>query len=130
MIFYHIWVFVIHFHFWFQLGVSERFKLVVSNSFEACEKALNAADLNQKIDDRLKLRESYGNWFLDYNLGEELETVLVSVYGMNGQQVLSKIELNLSENGTHKLEELNNLNGIFIIQIVGSKNVLNQTIKL
>ena len=111
-------------------GVSERFKLVVSNSFEACEKALNAADLNQKIDDRLKLRESYGNWFLDYNLGEELETVLVSVYGMNGQQVLSKIELNLSENGTHKLEELNNLNGIFIIQIVGSKNVLNQTIKL
>ena len=111
-------------------GVSERFKLVVSNSFEACEKALNAADLNQKIDDRLKLRESYGNWFLDYNLGVELETVVVSVYGMNGQQVLSKIELNLSENGTHKLEELNNLNGIFIIQIVGSKNVLNQTIKL
>ena len=84
----------------------------------------------QKLDNNLRLRESYGNWFLDYNLGEEAETVVVSVYGMNGQQVLTKMELNLFENGTRKLDELNNLNGIFVIQIVGSKNVLNQTIKL
>ena len=111
-------------------GVSERFKLVVSNSFDACDKALNSESTVQKLGNNLKLRESYGNWFLDYNLGEEVETVVVSVYGMNGQQVLSKMELNLSENGTHKLDELNNLNGIFLIQIVGSKNILNQTIKL
>jgi hypothetical protein len=111
-------------------GVSDRFKLVVSNSFEACDKALSSESKLQKIDSNLNLRESYGNWFLDYNLGDETETVVVAVYGINGQQVLSKMELNLSKNGTYKLDELNNLNGIFVIQIVGSKNVLNQTIKL
>ncbi len=111
-------------------GISDRFDLVVSNSFEACEAKMNETVI-QKVNSEINLRESYGNWYLDYNLGElSNQRFKISVYGLNGQLVVPESEINLSENGTYRLQNLNDLEGIFVIQIIGQEKVINKTIKL
>jgi hypothetical protein len=111
-------------------GVSIRFNLILSNSFEDCEAKLNAETMNQKLDSKINLRESYGSWFLDYKLGNINQLFKVNVYGLNGQQVIPSYEISLSENGSFQLSALNNLEGIFVIQIIGQKEVINKTVKL
>lgn len=111
-------------------GISNRFDLVISNSFAACEAKMNESII-QKVNSEINLRESYGDWFLDYNLGElSNQRFKISVYGLNGQLVIPEAEINLSENGTYRLQNLNNLEGIFVIQIIGQEKVINKTIKL
>ncbi|MDA9783041.1 hypothetical protein N9B55_01370, partial [Vicingaceae bacterium] len=111
-------------------GVTNRFELIVSNSFKDCEVEMNKSII-QKFNSEMNLRESYGEWYLDYNLGElGTQRFKVSVYALNGKLVLPASEINLSEHGTYKLQGLTKLDGVFVIQIVGQNNILNKKIKL
>lgn len=111
-------------------GKSDRFDLILSNSFVECEKLINDESTIQTIKQDLSLRNSNGEWLLDYSLGDTEQTLSVSIYNMNGQLVSDKVEFSTSGAGYYRLNNLANLHGIFLIQVKGNNLFLNKTIKL
>jgi len=113
-------------------GEMNRFQLVMSNSYEKCMKVIenNEGHYQFKIEDQFDLRRSYDNWFLDYTFGNENSNVEITVYSVSGQEVIQPVHYTLFGAGTLPLQQLNELRGVYLIQIKSNDELLNKTVKL
>ena len=114
-------------------GVSNRFNLVLSNSFENCEKELaKMNDKIQTIDKDLSLRNTNGTFYLDYTFREAVSNTLsIEVLSINGQLVKPIETFSVKGNGSTLLDGISSLTeGIYLIRIIGDNVSLNKTIKL
>ena len=108
-----------------------RFNLVLSNSYDACQNLLNQnGSINQKLDDVFRLRNYYEDWFLDYSLHNEGSQAVINVYNLSGQSVMEPLNLNLNGSGSIPIHQLRNLEGVYMIQVISNDEILNQTVKL
>ena len=113
-----------------EVGNSNRFNLILSNSYTDCQKLIENETINQKLESNLALRNSNGQWFLDYTLGNDNENISVAIYNMNGQLVREEFQFAASGAGYQLLNDLSSLNGIYLIQVKGNGMFLNKTVKL
>ena len=113
-------------------GVSERFSLILSNSFEDCQKEILNDNSFARKNETLSLRNTNKSLYLDYNLNNESNSSLViDIFNVNGQLVRTLGTISVIGNGAYKLGNIDGLkNGLYIIRIVGNKVTLNETIKL
>lgn len=112
-------------------GKFNRFNLILSNSYEDCERLINSPKTSiQDVNSVFNLRNFYNDWYLDYTVGEEITQVQVQIFNLAGQQVKNPTSISLVNSGSIKIPNLNELSGLFIIQITSNKNVVNKTIKL
>lgn len=119
------------YEFFAEAGKQQRFELLLANSFANCEQAMSQGGVNQKIEDRLKLRNVNGQWFLNYQYEDQLSRNLeIKVLNLNGQEVISTQSIGVSGFGTYQLEGLEDLNGIYLIQIQAADEFINQKVKL
>jgi len=114
------------------IGESNRFDLILSNSYTDCEAIIEnkVSDQVQNIDQKFDLRNSYGTWYLDFTLDNENTNVEINVFNLSGQLVLSPNSFTLSGSGVVPIDELNALEGIYLIQIKSNNQFLNRTVKL
>ncbi len=109
-------------------GKFDRFELILSNSYEECQKG--NTDIQQEIDKTLSLRNALGNWYLDYAFsGDREERIQISLYNTAGQLIQNTQAYSVRGSGslTLRFEELQ---GIYIIRIQSNNEFLNQTIHL
>lgn len=111
-------------------GKSDRFHLVLSNSYEECQELLKEGEFVQDFDQKLSLRNAYDNWYVDYTLGKEMTQLEIRVYNMSGQEVKAPMSFEAQGAGTYSLQHLNDLEGVYLIQIVGEDTFLNKQMKL
>ncbi len=111
-------------------GKSDRFHLILSNSYEECQALLKEGEFVQDFDKKLSLRNAYENWYVDYTLGKEITQLEIRVYNMSGQEVKASMSFEAHSAGTYPLQHLNDLEGIYLIQIVGKDIFLNKQVKL
>lgn len=111
-------------------GKSDRFKLILSNSFDDCEKLLSGNTNNEPLSEGFSLRNNNGILYLDYSLEDENTQVEINVFNLNGQRVIKPIQTTVNEGGSFPINNLSELNGIYIIRAVSNKYSLNETIKL
>ena len=111
-------------------GTSDRFELIISNSYGECEKLIEDGSFKQKLDHQLALRNAYGDWFVDYTLDDQQQQVEIRILNMAGQEVKEAISFGASNAGTYRLYNLQDLNGIYLIQVKTKDGFLNKTIKL
>ena len=115
-------------------GKENSFSLVLSNSYASCEDLIKSNTSNvftQKLDQNINLRNaSFNNWYIDYTLGNEETPLNIKVFNINGQEVIAPVSWSASGSGTYKVQGLEDLDGIFLIQIKSDKQVINKTIKL
>lgn len=111
-------------------GKSDRFHLILSNSYEECQALLKEGEFVQNFDQKLSLRNAYENWYVDYTLGKEVTQLEIRVYNMSGQEVKAPMSFEAHGAGTYPLQYLNDLEGIYLIQIVGEDIFLNKQVKL
>jgi len=108
-----------------------RFKLVLSNAYDACQNLLDQkGSVNQKLDDVFRLRNYYEDWFLDYSLHDEGSQAIINVYNLSGQSIMEPLNLNLNGSGSIPIHQLRNLEGVYMIQVISNDEILNQTVKL
>ena len=108
-----------------------RFKLVLSNAYDACQNLLDQkGSVNQKLDDVFRLRNYYDDWFLDYSLHNEGSQAIINVYNLSGQSIMEPLNLNLNGSGSIPIHQLRNLEGVYMIQVISNDEILNQTVKL
>ncbi len=110
-------------------GTHSRFDLILSNSYDECKKVINN-DVVQKLDRGVSLRNSYGDWYIDYNVGSETTQFEVKVYNTAGQLVKDGISFSSSNIGYERITGLNELNGIFIVQIKTNDLVVTRSVNL
>lgn len=111
-------------------GTSDRFELIISNSYTECEKLIEDASFEQKLDHQLSLRNAYGQWFVDYTLDGNQQQVEIRILNMKGQEVREAISFGASNAGTYPLQNLQDLNGIYLIQVKTKDGFLNKTVQL
>jgi len=102
----------------------------LSNSYEECQALLKEGEFVQDFDKKLSLRNAYENWYVDYTLGKEITQLEIRVYNMSGQEVKASMSFEAHSAGTYPLQHLNDLEGIYLIQIVGKDIFLNKQVKL
>lgn len=110
-------------------GTHSRFDLVLSNSFGECENIIHKNDV-QKIDQGISLRNSSGDWYIDYNIGSENTQFDVTIYNTAGQIVREGISFSSSNIGYERITGLNELNGIYIVQIKTKDLVVTRSVNL
>tara|TARA_B110000046_G_scaffold28052_1_gene28791 strand:- start:93088 stop:96150 length:3063 start_codon:yes stop_codon:yes gene_type:complete len=113
-----------------QKGYFDRFELILSNNFNSCQKIIKNQTFVQNLDYKLKLRNSHNQWYLDYTLGEEITQVRVQIFNMAGQQVKNETSTSLVNSGSIPIDNLDGLNGIYLIHIVTKNKILSKRIKL
>ncbi len=117
--------------FYTSAGTHPRFDLLFSNSLTECEKLMDNQSIVQNIKDHISLRSSFGNWYIDYeftnNDNQQLE---ISIYNTNGQLIVSPNRIGVNGAGNYKLDGLNELSGIYLIQIKSNDQVISKTISL
>ena len=119
------------YEFFAKAGKHQRFELLLGNSFANCEQALNEGGLNQAIEDQLKLRNAHGHWYLDYEYQDQMSRNLeIKILNLNGQEVINTQSLGVNGFGSYQIEGLENLNGIYLIQIKTADAFINQKVKL
>lgn len=112
-------------------GTHSRFDLVVSNSTKDCIELIENKDVVQNLEGYLDLRNSYGNWFIDYSFdNNDVHQLEINVYNVKGQHVISPNNISVNGAGNYKIEGLNELHGIYLIQIKSSNGVFSKTISL
>lgn len=111
-------------------GKSDRFHLILSNSYEECQALLKEGEFVQDFDQKLSLRNAYENWYVDYTLGKEVTQLEIRVYNMSGQEVKAPMSFEAHGAGTYPLQHLNDLDGIYLIQVIGKDVFLNKQVKL
>lgn len=111
-------------------GKSDRFHLILSNSYEECQEMIENGSFTQKLDTKVSLRNAYDNWYLDYTLGEAQTQLEIRVYNMSGQEVKAPMSFEAHGAGTYPLQHLNDLEGIYLIQVIGKDVFLNKQVKL
>lgn len=111
-------------------GKSDRFHLILSNSYEECQEMIENGSFTQKLDTKVSLRNAYDNWYLDYTLGEAQTQLEIRVYNMSGQEVKAPMSFEANGAGTYPLQHLNDLEGIYLIQVIGKDVFLNKQVKL
>src|SRR5690554_2912175 len=111
-------------------GKSDRFHLILSNSYEECQQMIENGSFTQKLDTKVSLRNAYDNWYLDYTFGEAQTQLEIRVYNMSGQEVKAPMSFEAHGAGTYPLQHLNDLDGIYLIQVIGKDVFLNKQVKL
>ena len=111
-------------------GYFNRFELILSNSFNSCQKIIENKTFVQNLDSKLELRNSHNQWYLDYTLGEDITKVQVQIFNLAGQQVKTPTSISLVNSGSIPIDNLDGLNGIYLIQIVSKNKILTKSIKL
>ena len=118
------------YEFFAEAGKQARFELLLGNSFANCEQALNQG-VNQSIEDQLNLRNAHGHWYLDYAYQDQISRNLeIKILNLNGQEVINTQSLGVNGFGSYQIEGLENLNGIYLIQIKTADAFINQKVKL
>lgn len=113
-------------------GEFDRFELIVSKDYQSCQKAIDTDQVSvQTIDPVFSLRNNANGWWLDYQFQTDLmNQVEVRVYNLSGQEVIPTSSYTIEGSGYIQLNQLQELNGIYLIQIVSEGEFLNKTIKL
>lgn len=113
-------------------GDFNRFELIVSKDYESCQKVMsNESSIVQKIENAFDLRNNMNGWWLDYSFDTDyMNQIEVRVYNLSGQEVISPSAYQVEGAGSIQLNQLQELNGIYLIQIVSKGEILNKTIKL
>ena len=109
---------------------NNRFSLILSNSYTDCQKLIESNSSVQEVSHKIDLRNANGTYYLDYQLKDELQSLIISVYNMNGQLVKGDIQFTASGDGYFRLNHLEGLEGMYLIQVKGKDLFLNKTIKL
>lgn len=110
---------------------TSRFNLVFSNSIESCDELLasNYSTI-QGINQNFKLRNSFNDWFVDYSLSNNNVPVEIRIYNTAGQLVKEPISTTVSGTGSLPIQGIDQLEGIFLIQVKSLDEFLNKTVKL
>lgn len=113
-------------------GSFNRFELVISKDYLSCQKAIdNDVSSIQQIEEALSLRNNMNGWWMDYSFTNDYQHQLeLRVYNLSGQEVIAPISYNVSGSGTMQLNQLQELSGIYVIQIVSEGEILNKTVQL
>jgi hypothetical protein len=107
-------------------GKTNRFKLILANSNVDCDS--QSIETSVASSDALQLINKSGLWFVNYDLDRK-EQFNISVFSLTGQLVKNISSTNLEGSGSIQISNLDNLKGVYLLQIKGSKNQINQTIK-
>jgi hypothetical protein len=107
-------------------GKSNRFKLILANSNVDC--GSRRIETSVASSDALQLINKSGLWFVNYDLDRK-EQFNISVFSLTGQLVKNISSTNLEGSGSFQIPNLNNLKGVYLLQIRGSENQINQTVK-
>ncbi len=117
-----------------QEGEFKRFELIVSKDYQSCQKTLDGESsdsYSQQLDQVFELRSNTNGWWLDYSFKSDYQhQTEVRVYNLSGQEVISPSRFSLEKSGTLQLNQLQELNGIYLIQIISEDEILNKTVKL
>ncbi|MAY82597.1 MAG: hypothetical protein CMP59_00525 [Flavobacteriales bacterium] len=113
-------------------ATSNRFELILSNSFDECQKLVEGElSIIQKLDDAISLRNNQSGWWIDYSFSSPDQKQLeIRVYSLAGQLVVSPESVSVNGSGSLALSQLRSLNGIFLIQVIGGGEIVNQRVKL
>ena len=113
-------------------GESKRFNLILSNSFEECQKEILNNNSHTSKNKVLSLRNTNRSFYLDYNFGSESNNSLsIEILNINGQLVKSLGSVSVIGKGAYRLENLEGLkNGVYLIRVVGNTASLNEIIKI
>jgi hypothetical protein len=107
-------------------GKTNRFKLILANSNVDCDS--ESIETSVASSDALQLINKAGLWFVNYDLDRK-EQFNISVFSLTGQLVKNISSKSLEGSGSIQISNLDNLKGVYLLQIKGSKNQINQTIK-
>jgi|GEM_PF-608833 len=112
-------------------GNFNRFELIVSKDYSSCEKAVDNDGSIQAIENGMSLRNNMNGWWLDYQFKNDSQhQVEIRVYNLSGQEVLAPSSFNVERSGTIQLNQLNELQGIYLIQVISEGEILNKTVQL
>ena len=90
----------------------------------------SGSSYGQSLDQKLSLRNAYGQWYIDYLLGEETVQVEVHIYNMSGQEIISPVSFSANNAGSYQIEGIEDLRGIYLIQVRSNDKFVNKTVKL
>ena len=76
------------------------------------------------------MRNAFGEWFGDYTLDDNQQQVEIRILNMAGQEVKKPISFGASNAGTYRLQNLQDLDGIYLIQVKTKDGFLNKTVQL
>lgn len=110
-------------------GKSDRFELILSNSYQDCQSIVDK-EARQQLDSKFSLRKSNGVWYLDYNFIEKNSQVEIQLFNLTGQKVRKTESFKASSSGSYQLQSLEGLNGLFLAQVKGKDSFLNKIINL
>ena len=113
-------------------GSFNRFELIVSKDYHSCQKAINN-DVSsiQMMEEALALRNNMNGWWMDYSFTNDYQHQMeVRVYNLSGQEVIAPSSYQVSGSGSIPLYQLQELSGIYVIQIVSEGEILNKTVQL
>jgi len=118
------------YEFFAQAGESNRFDLLVSNSYEECQKLIEEGEFIQDLNDQLRIRNVYGEVYLDYTFDNNQHNVELEIFKTNGQMVKGTQRFSAAGAGTYLIRELQDLKGIYLIRIKTNDQFVNKTVKL
>lgn len=114
-----------------EVGEFDRFNLVMSNSYENCQKILENDFFPGLSNNSLDLRRSNDGWYLDINRSsEETAQFEVRVYNLAGQIIAEPSSFSVNKSGSIPLYLLNSLKGVHVIQVISKDQILNRTVNL
>jgi hypothetical protein len=115
-----------------EAGEFDRFELIVSKDYQECQKSLTQeTSAVQDLDRVFNLRNNVNGWWLDYSFKSDFsKQIELKVYNLSGQEVIAPASFSGEGSGTIRLNELDNLQGIYLIQIVSEGEILNKTVQL
>lgn len=111
-------------------GKSNRFELILSNDYYECQDILNNGTFVKDLTHKISLRNSNRDIFIDYTFGEDFEQIEINIFNLQGQLVANPSIRSANGAGSIMIEQLQGLNGIYLIQIRTSTETINKKIKL
>ena len=114
------------------VGISDRFQLILSNSFEDCEKELSHISSNTFTQSKLALRNNGKQIYIDYYFHDNSNHILsIEIMNLNGQTVKLINDISVIGRGSSSLIGSNDLKeGIYVVRVVGNDATLSEIIKL
>jgi hypothetical protein len=109
-------------------GEHQRFELIFSNSYEDCISPEQKAQTAASTKEGMELRPYYDQWYLDFNIGEELNPIDIRIYNEMGQLIQQPQIEQLSGVGSIPVRLENQPTGIYIIRVQSADDMITKTI--
>lgn len=114
-----------------QLEGKNRFGLILSNSFEDCQKLISQdVPSSGGVKESVEILNNGSDWNIHYSFGEESTNITISIFNVGGQKVVSDLNTSVSNEGYLTIPNIKHLSGIYIIRVSSANMVYNKTIKL